>query len=38
MKRNIKVILWGLGNMGSMMAKALLKKEGIEIVGAIAKR
>ncbi len=21
MKRNIKVILWGLGNMGSMMAK-----------------
>lgn len=38
MKRKVKVILWGLGNMGSMMAKALLKKEGIEIVGAIAKR
>ena len=38
MKKNIRVILWGLGNMGSMMAKALLGKDGIEIVGAIATR
>jgi 4-hydroxy-tetrahydrodipicolinate reductase len=38
MKRKVRVILWGLGNMGSIMAKALLKKEGVKIVGAIAKR
>ncbi|MEC9489068.1 MAG: 2,4-diaminopentanoate dehydrogenase [Halanaerobium sp.] len=33
-----RVVLWGLGSMGSGMAKILLQKEGIEIVGAIAKR
>lgn len=38
MEKNVKVILWGLGNMGSMIAKALLNKEGVEIVGAIATR
>jgi 4-hydroxy-tetrahydrodipicolinate reductase len=31
----VKVILWGLGSMGGGMAKALLKKRGVEIVGAI---
>jgi len=33
----IKVILWGLGNMGSGMARMLLTKSGVEIVGAIGK-
>ncbi len=30
---NVKVIIWGLGAMGSGMADMLLKKEGVEIVG-----
>lgn len=34
---NIKVIHWGLGAMGSGMAKHLLTKQGIEIVGGIIK-
>jgi 4-hydroxy-tetrahydrodipicolinate reductase len=34
---NIKVILWGVGNMGSGMANMILGKKGIEIVGAINK-
>lgn len=38
MEKNVKVILWGLGNMGSIIAKELFKKEGVEIVGAIARR
>lgn len=29
----VKVIIWGLGAMGSGMAEMLLKKEGVEIVG-----
>lgn len=29
----IKVLIWGFGAMGSGMAKMLLKKEGVEIVG-----
>ena len=33
---NVKVIIWGLGAMGSGMARMLLKKEGVDIVGAIA--
>lgn len=33
----IKVIIWGIGNMGSGMANMLLEKEGVEIVGAINK-
>ncbi len=32
---NIRVILWGLGAMGSGIGKYLMEKEGIEIVGAI---
>ena len=31
----VKVIMYGIGNMGSGMAKMILDKEGIEIVGAI---
>lgn len=33
MKNNVKVAIWGFGAMGSGMAKMLLKKKGIEIVG-----
>ena len=33
--QNVKVIIWGLGAMGSGMAKMLLKKQGVDIVGAI---
>ncbi len=35
---NIKVVLWGLGSMGSGMARFLVDKKGIEIVGGIANR
>ncbi|MCF8008995.1 MAG: NADP-binding protein, partial [Halanaerobiales bacterium] len=35
---NIKVVLWGMGSMGSGMGKFLADKKGIEIVGAIAHR
>lgn len=31
----IKVIIWGFGAMGAGMAETLLKKKGVEIVGAI---
>lgn len=34
---NIKVIFWGLGVIGSEMARMTLDKEGLEIVGAIDK-
>jgi 4-hydroxy-tetrahydrodipicolinate reductase len=30
---NIKVIIWGLGSMGSGMAEMLLNKKGVDIVG-----
>lgn len=30
---NVKVIIWGFGAMGSGMAKTLLNKKGVEIVG-----
>lgn len=33
----VKVILWGLGAMGSGMGRYLVEKEGIELVGAIAR-
>ncbi len=33
MKRNVKVAIWGFGAMGSGMAKMLLKKKGVDIVG-----
>jgi len=32
---NVKVIIWGLGAMGSGIARMLLKKEGVDIVGGI---
>ncbi|MCG0276752.1 MAG: NAD(P)-binding domain-containing protein, partial [Thermosediminibacteraceae bacterium] len=35
---NVKVIVWGLGAMGGGMARMILQKKGIEIVGAIASR
>ncbi len=31
--KDVKVIIWGLGAMGSGMADMLLKKQGVEIVG-----
>ena len=31
----IRLVQWGLGNMGSGMAKMALQKEGIEVTGAI---
>ena len=33
----VKVIIWGLGAMGGGMADMLLKKEGVEIVGAVGR-
>ena len=33
--KNVKVIIWGMGAMGSGIAKMLMKKTGIDIVGAI---
>lgn len=36
--KKIRVIQWGLGAMGSGMAKLMLDKEGLEIVAAIDKR
>ena len=35
-KKSMRVLLWGLGAMGSGMARILLEKEGVEIVGAVA--
>ena len=32
-KENVKVIIWGFGAMGSGMAKMLLNKKGVDIVG-----
>jgi len=34
---NVKVIIWGLGAMGSGMADLLLKKKGVDIVGAVGR-
>ena len=31
--RNVRVVIWGFGAMGSGMARMLLKKKGVEIVG-----
>lgn len=31
----IRVVVWGLGTMGSLMAKILSEKEGIDITGAV---
>lgn len=35
--QNVKVIIWGLGAMGGGMADMLLKKKGVEIVGAVGR-
>lgn len=35
MKSKIKVVVWGLGSMGSGIAKMILSKKGFQIVGAI---
>lgn len=35
--KKVKVIIWGLGAMGSGMADMLLKKKGVEIVGAVGR-
>ena len=35
--QNVKVIVWGLGAMGSGMAKMLLNKKGVDIVGAVGR-
>lgn len=35
--KEVKVIIWGLGAMGSGMADMLLKKKGVEIVGAVGR-
>lgn len=32
---NVKVIIWGLGAMGGGIANMLLKKQGVDIVGAV---
>ena len=34
---NVKVIIWGLGSMGGGMADMLLKKKGVDIVGAVGR-
>lgn len=36
--RRIRVVQWGLGAMGSGIARLLLSKEGIEVVGAVDAR
>jgi len=33
--RKLKVVLYGVGAVGSMIAKFLLEKEGVEIIGAV---
>ena len=33
---NVKVAIWGFGAMGSGMAKMLLTKKGVDIVGAVS--
>jgi len=35
--KDVKVIIWGLGAMGSGMADMLLKKKGVKIVGAVGR-
>ncbi len=36
--RNVKVVLWGLGAMGSGCAKELLHRKGVEITGVLVRR
>ena len=35
---NVKVIIWGIGAMGSGMAEMLLNKKGVDIVGVCSRR
>ncbi|MDD3751359.1 MAG: dihydrodipicolinate reductase, partial [Tissierellia bacterium] len=35
--QNVKVIIWGLGAMGSGMARMLLNKKGVDIIGAVGR-
>jgi len=35
LKRNVRVVLYGVGMIGSLAAKFLLEKKGVEIVGAV---
>ena len=35
MRENVKIIIWGLGAMGSGMADLLLTKKGVDIVGVV---
>ncbi|GHV82787.1 dihydrodipicolinate reductase [Spirochaetia bacterium] len=35
--QNVKVIIWGLGAMGSGIAEMLLEKKGVDIVGAVGR-
>ena len=35
--QNVKVIIWGLGAMGGGMARMLLNKKGVDIVGAVGR-
>lgn len=37
MKENVKVIIWGLGAMGSGIADMLLSKKGVDIVGVVGR-
>jgi 2,4-diaminopentanoate dehydrogenase len=37
MRENVKVVIWGFGAMGSGMARMLLKKKGVDIVGVCDK-
>ena len=36
--RDIRVMIWGFGAMGSGIARMLLKKTGVEIVGVVVGR
>ena len=35
--RNVRIMLYGVGAVGSLIAKFLLEKEGVEIIGAVDK-
>jgi 4-hydroxy-tetrahydrodipicolinate reductase len=37
MRENVKVIIWGLGAMGSGIADVLLSKQGVEITGVVGR-
>lgn len=33
--KNVKVVVWGMGAMGSGVARMLMKKDGVDVIGAI---